>query len=171
MVNDQLYYVSFLEDDATISPLMHNADAALVEPAARLVLAQAPLPQQGDLRSILGMFAEPLLEPRRCVDLIGKERLMRSDLFDYLMKDREVELRAELRSEYEAQLRRQELQQILEDTLLVRFPDIPFALVRNVRWIEQPAVLSRLIVAVQQMPDLAAAEQLLREAAEQATGE
>jgi|GEM_PF-4232831 len=76
VVNDQLSYVSFLKDDATISPLMHNADAALVETAVRLVLAQAPLPQQGDLRSILGMFAEPLLEPRRCVDPIGRERLL-----------------------------------------------------------------------------------------------
>jgi len=142
------------------------------------VLEQAPLPQQGDLLSILGVFAEPLLEPRRFVDLIGRKRLMSSDLFDYLMKDREAELRAELRSEYEAQLRqqeiqlrRQELQQILEDTLLVQFPDIPFAMVRNVRRIEQPAALSHLIVAVQQVPDLAAAEQLLREAAEQAPGE
>jgi hypothetical protein len=161
-----------------LSSLMHNADVALVETAARLVLEQAPLPQQGDLLSILGVFAEPLLEPRRFVDLIGRERLMSSDLFDELMKDREAELRAELRSEYEAQLRqqeiqlrRQELQQILEDTLLVQFPDIPFAMVRNVRGIEQPAVLSHLIVAVQQVPDLAAAEQLLREAAEQAPGE
>jgi hypothetical protein len=39
------------------------------------------------------------------------------------------------------------------------------------RWIGQPAELSRLIVAVHQVPDLAAAEQLLREAAEQAPGE
>jgi hypothetical protein len=154
-----------------LSPLMHNADTALVETAARLVLEQAPLPQQGDLLSILGVFAEPLLEPRRFVDLIGRERLMSSDLFDELMKDREAELRAELRSEYEAQLRRQELQQILEDTLLVQFPAAPLALVRTIRQVQQPAVLSRLIVAVQQVPDLAAAEQLLRESAEQAVEE
>jgi len=154
-----------------LSPLMHNADAALVETAARLVLEQAPLPQQGDLLSILGVFAEPLLEPRRFVELIGRERLMSSDLFDYLMKDREAELRAELRSEYEAQLRWQELQQILEDTLLVQFPAAPLALVRTIRQVRQPAVLSRLIVAVQQVPDLAAAEQLLRDAAEQAVEE
>jgi hypothetical protein len=150
-----------------LSPLMHNADTALVETAARLVLEQAPPPQQGDLLSILGVFAEPFLETQRFVDLVGRERLMSSDLFDYLMKDREAELQAQL----QAQLRQQEehfrleFQQALEDTLLVRFPAAPLALVRDIRRIEAPPELRRLIVAVQQVPDLAAAEQLLREAA------
>jgi hypothetical protein len=150
-----------------LSPLMHNADTALVETAARLVLEQAPSPQQGDLLSILGVFAEPFLETQRFVDLVGRERLMSSDLFDYLMKDREAELQAQL----QAQLRQQEehfrleFQQALEDTLLVRFPAAPLALVRDIRRIEAPAELRRLIVAVQQVPDLVAAEQLLREAA------
>lgn len=144
-----------------LSPLMHNADTTLVETAARLVLEQAPPPQQGDLLSILGVFAEPLLEPQQFVDLVGRERLMSSDLFDYLMKDREAELHAQFRHE---------LQQLLEDTLLVRFPAAPLALVRDIRRIDDPSVLRRLIVAVQQVPDLAAAEQVLREAAAQTDG-
>jgi hypothetical protein len=86
---------------------------------------------------------------------------MSSNLFDYLMKDREAELQTQFR---------QELQQLLEDTLLVRFPAAPLALVRDIRRIEAPAELRRLIVAVQQVPDLAAAEQLLREAAQTGAG-
>jgi hypothetical protein len=86
---------------------------------------------------------------------------MSSNLFDYLMKDREAELQTQFR---------QELQQLLEDTLLVRFPAAPLALVRDIRRIEAPPELRRLIVAVQQVPDLAAAEQLLREAAQAGAG-
>lgn len=160
-----------------LSPLMQHADAHLVETAVQLVLQQAPLSQQGDLLSILGVFAEPLFEPQRFVALVGRERLMSSDLFDYLMKDRE----AELRTTYEAQLQqkdvqlqqkvqqevRHELQQVLEDTLVVRFPDAPLALVRLLRRVQQPVDLRHLIVAVQQVPNLATAEQLLSEAAQQ----
>ena len=97
---------------------------------------------------------------------------MSSDLFDYLMKDRE----AELRSAYESKLQqqearfRQELHQVLEDTLLIRFPDAPLALIRDIRRVQHPADLHRLIVAVQQAPDLAAAAQVLREAGQQADG-
>ncbi len=102
---------------------------------------------------------------------------MSSDLFDYLMKDRE----AELRGTYEEQLRQQqeqlrqqqeqfqqELQHILEETLMVRFPTAPVALLRDIRQVTQASELHRLIVAVQQAPDLAAVERLLHEAAAQA---
>ncbi len=158
-----------------LSPLMRHADAVLVEAAARLVLAQAPPPQQSDLLSILGVFAEPFVDIQRFVQWVGRERLMSSDLFDYLMKDREAELREELRNMYEARLQAQEvqlhqqreqLQQALEGTLMVRFPTAPLTLMRLIHQIQQPAVLGRLIVAVQQVPDLAAAEQLLQEAAQ-----
>ncbi len=173
-----------------LSPLMRHADAALVEAAARLVLAQAPSPQQADLLSILGVFGEPFVDAERFVQLVGREQLMSSTLFDYLMKDREAALREELREElrkelhnmyetYEAKLQAQEaklhqqrdreqLQQALEGTLMVRFPTAPLTLMRLIHQIQQPALLSRLIVAVQQVPDLAAAEQLLQEAAQQA---
>jgi hypothetical protein len=166
-----------------LSPLMPNATAEMVETAAQMVMQQAPREQQDNLLSILGVFSEPLVEVQRFVKLVGKERLMSSDLFDYLMKDREEELRGEyeaklqqqetlLRQQQETLLRqqqetllRQELQQLLEDTLLVQFPDAPLALVRDIRQIQQPTELHRLIVAVQQAPDLAAVEQLLRAAA------
>jgi hypothetical protein len=158
-----------------LSPLMRDADVALVETAASLVLTQAPPTQQGDLLSILGVFAEPFVDAKRFTDLVGRERLMSSDLFDYLMKDRE----AELRSGYEAKLHQQEvrlqeqeaqfreaLQQTLEDLVLVRFPSAPLTLARDIRQIHDPAALRRLMVAVQQVPDLAAAATLLHEAAQ-----
>jgi hypothetical protein len=156
-----------------LSPLMRNADAQLVETAAQLVLQQAPIEQQGDLLSILGVFAEPLLEARRFISLVGRERLMRSELFDYLIKDREAELQAQFRQQ-EAQFRqqeaqfRQEFQQALEDTFMVRFPKAPMTLLRDIRRIHNPAELRRLIIAVQQAADLAAAEHLVHAAAAQA---
>jgi hypothetical protein len=189
---------------------MRNADASLVEAAARLVVQQAPPTQQGDLLSILGTFAEPLLQPRRCMNLVGREKLMGSGLFDLLMQEREAELREELLKMYETKLReheehlrrqqeefrqqeeqlrrqqeefrqqeehlrrqqeeefRQQVQQTLEDTLMIRFPAAPLALIRDIRRIQRPSELHRLIVAVQQVPDLAAAEELLHAAARQA---
>ena len=183
---------------AVLSPLMRNADASLVEAAARMVVAQAPPTQQGDLLSILGTFAEPLLQPQRFMNLVGRDKLMSSGLFDLLIQEREAELREELREMYETKLReqeeqlrrqqeehlrrqqeehlrrqqeeqfRQEVQQTLEDTLLIRFPAAPLALVRDIRRIQRPSELHRLIVAVQQVPDLAAAEELLHAAARQA---
>jgi hypothetical protein len=156
---------------------MRNADASLVEAAARLVVEQAPPTQQGDLLSILGTFAEPLLQPRRFMNLVGREKLMGSGLFDLLMQEREAELRemyetklreqqAHMRQQQEEQQFRQQVQQTLEDTLLIRFPAAPLALVRDIRRIQRPSELHRLIVAVQQVPDLAAAEQLLHAAAQ-----
>jgi hypothetical protein len=106
---------------------------------------------------------------------------MDSKLLDYLMHERE----AELIGKYETKLRqqeehfrqqeehfrqqeehfRQELQQVLEDTLMVRFPSAPITLVRDIRRLRQIADLRRLIVDVQQVSELSAVEQLLHEAA------
>jgi hypothetical protein len=112
------------------------------------------------------------------------------------MQEREAELREELLKMYETKLReheehlrrqqeefrqqeeqlrrqqeeefRQQVQQTLEDTLMIRFPAAPLALIRDIRRIQRPSELHRLIVAVQQVPDLAAAEELLHAAARQA---
>jgi hypothetical protein len=102
--------------------------------------------------------------------MIGREKLMDSKLLDYLMKEREAEFQ-EREAELKIQFRQQEeqlrhdLQQLLEDTLLIHFPSTPLAVVRDMRRVENPAELRRLIVEVQRVPDLAAAERLLREAA------
>ncbi len=49
---------------------------------------------------------------------------------------------------------------------MVCFPPVSITLVRDIRRVQQPAELHRLIVAVQQTPDLAGTAQLLREAAQ-----
>jgi len=72
---------------ATLSPLMHGADVTLVEQAARTLLTTAPPPQQADLLTILGVFAAPIMAPPRFIDLVTKEKLMSSDLIEYLAKD------------------------------------------------------------------------------------
>jgi hypothetical protein len=146
-----------------LSPLMRNADSALVETAAQFVMQQAPREQQDDLLSILGVFAEPLFDPQQFVNLIGREHEVE------LIGQYETRLRQQ-----EEQFRQQEeqfqheLQQALEDTLLLRFPAAPLAVIRNTRQVKHPAELRRLILEVQQVSDLTAAEQLLREAAERA---
>ena len=59
---------------------------------------------------------------------------------------------------------------MLEDTRRIRQADAPLALIRDIRRVQHPADRHRLIVAVQQAPDLAAAAQVLREAGQQADG-
>ena len=88
---------------ATLSPLMHGADAALVEQAARAVLATAPLAQQADLLTILGVFAAPLMEPGRFINLVTREKLMSSDLIEYLVQDVVKDAVAQALQEQEAQ--------------------------------------------------------------------
>jgi hypothetical protein len=58
-----------------------------VEQAARTLLTTAPPPQQADLLTILGVFAAPIMAPPRFIDLVTKEKLMSSDLIEYLAQD------------------------------------------------------------------------------------
>ncbi len=158
-----------------LSPLMQSADAALVETAVQVVLQQAAPAEQADLLAILGALAVPLFDAQRFITLVGRNRLMESQLFERLFKDREDELQEQMRQQQEQMRQQQEqfrvaLQQLLEDTLMVRFPTAPIALVGVIRQIEEPATLRRLIVAVQQVPDLAAAEQVVRATAQQRNG-
>jgi hypothetical protein len=151
-----------------LSPLMRNADEQLVRQAIDIVVRQAPMTQQSDLLSILGTFAMPFFQPDYFVALVGREKLMSSDLFDYLMRDLIAEHRAE-RSVLEARLQAQEaqqaLEQVLEETLIQRFPEAPLALIRDIHRVQQPARLQQLIIAVPQVADLDEFRQLLQQAA------
>jgi len=179
-----------------LSPLMRQASAEMVEQATSRVLQQAPLEQQADLLSILGVFAEPLIDTQRLVRMIGKERLMHSDLLSYLMAEKEAEFtkkEADLKSQYEkhaAELRAVleaeqaelwaakekertlshllELQQILADTVVTRFPQAPLALVNHIHRVQQPARLRDLISVALRAPDLEEFERQLQQAAETA---
>ena len=140
---------------AVLSPLMHNADTTTVERAVELVLQQAPLDQQPDLLVILGVFGEPFMEGARFVRLVGKERLMTSDLVSYLMEEQV--------SEREARYV-EDLQGTLEATIAARFPAAPLSFALIIRRIMQPDALHRLIVAVVRAPDLITVEQELNQA-------
>src|SRR5262249_33432687 len=48
-----------------------------------------------DRYPILGVFAEPLIGHERYVRMVGREKLMASDLLTYLMEEKLAEMRAE----------------------------------------------------------------------------
>ncbi|MCG8350642.1 MAG: hypothetical protein MI924_22970 [Chloroflexales bacterium] len=134
-----------------LSPLMRHTSRQSIEQAIGLVVQQAPVPQQADLLSILGIFAEPVIAPDQFVQLVGRERLMSSDLVSYLVEEQMAEMRTEF-------------QQALADTIIKRFPQAPIALMDNIRRIKQPSQLRTLITAVLEATDLNEVEQLLKQA-------
>jgi hypothetical protein len=140
-----------------LSPLMRNADQHIVEAAAQAVLRQAPLPQQADLLVILGVFAEPFVAADRFVRLVGKERLMASDLVTYLMEEQVAEREMRYASE---------LQRTLEAAIAARFPEAPLGLALMIQRIIKPEQLHRLIIAAIQTPDLDTITQQVNAAAE-----
>lgn len=159
---------------AVLTPFMRGADRSVVEQAASLIVqATSDAGRQADLLTILGVFAEAWVTPTRLEALLGRERLMSSDLLSYLMREKTAELEqktAELerqRAEERAELAqfRQTLEQAVEDAMVVCFPMAPFALVAEIRTIRDPERLLRLHRTILEAPDQQGAEQAIREAA------
>jgi hypothetical protein len=177
----------------TLSPLMHGADIMLVEQAARTLLTTAPLPQQADLLAILGVFAAPIMAPTRFINLVTREKLMSSDLIEYLAKDiiaeqeakqeakwqaqeakwqaqeakwqaRMAETEARLQTEQTARLLQTE-RETLEALLALRFPEAPMRLTNLIRKITDVTRLQALRADIPDVPDLPTLEQRLRDAA------
>jgi hypothetical protein len=152
----------------TLSPLMHGADVTLVEQAARTLLTTAPPPQQADLLAILGVFAAPIMAPPRFIDLVTREKLMSSDLIEYLAKDiiaeQEAKWQARLEAEQAARLLQTE-RETLEALLALRFPEAPMRLTNLIRKITDVTRLQALRADIPDVPDLATLEQHLRNAA------
>ncbi len=147
---------------AVLSPLMRGATSALIEQAAALVLEQTTAdPRQADLLNILGIFAEPLMEMQRFVQMVGRERLMASELLNYLM----AEQMAELERERTAQV--QTLIEAIEEAAISRFPQMPIARMHDIRQVRDAERLRPLLLAVLRAPDQAAAEAALRAAVTQ----
>ncbi len=156
----------------TLSPLMHGADAILVEQAAPTLLATAPAPQQADLLTILGVFAAPLMEPVRFINLVTREKLMSSDLIEYLVKDvvkdavtqalqeQEAQWEARLAAEREARTEHEALAALLA----LRFPDAPLRLAGLIYQISDVDRLRTIRLGLPTMPDLATLEQHFRDA-------
>jgi len=169
---------------AVLSPLMHGASAALVEQAATLLLASDDRGQnQNDLLTILGIFAAPLVATERLVHMIGRERLMGSELIEYLMAeklaehDRELEARearlearlAEERAareraavEAQAQAAVAALDATVQDAVIARFPNTPFSAIGGLRQIRDVHRLQELHAAILRAPDQATVERLLQ---------
>lgn len=135
-----------------------------MEQAASLVLREiSDAARQANLLAILGVFAEAWITPARLEALLGRERLMSSDLLSHLMRERTSELERE-RADLERQLH-EKLQQAVEDALVVRFPSAPVALVVTLRAITDPERLLLLHRRILEAPDQQRAEQAIREAA------
>lgn len=174
---------------AVLSPLMRGASAELVERAAALALERAdPGRQQADLLTILGIFAEPLVETARFVRMVGRERLMASDLISYMAGERIAELERQhaARLEQERAAKEQEraakeqeraakeqerlaaqaavtaLAGAVEDTVIARFPDMPIAMVAGLRQTRDVERLRELHGAILRAPDQASVERLLQ---------
>jgi hypothetical protein len=182
---------------AVLSPLMRGANADLVRSAATLVLEQTEQSRrQADLLTILGVFAETFIEPDQFVRMMGRERLMASDLLSLLVEERMAEVRQERAAEREALEREraaerealereraaerealeQQLQQAVvqlleavEDAIAARFPSIPFGLAKMVEQVRDPVRLQQLHHAVLWATDQASAERAIREATGQAS--
>ncbi|MCG8353677.1 MAG: hypothetical protein MI924_38425 [Chloroflexales bacterium] len=148
---------------AVLSPLMRNADPDLVGQAITLLLQQAPAPQQADLLAILGVFAAPLINPARFIRMIGKEKLMSSDLLSTLVEEKLAELRPQLEARLAAE--RWEFQQTLADVISKRFPHAPLTLMDTIRRITHPAQLRTLIMTAVTATDLSEVERVLQQAA------
>jgi hypothetical protein len=148
---------------AVLSPLMHGASSTLVAQAATAVMAQAPPQQQADLLSILGAFAEPLITRDAFVRMVGKEKLMASDLLSYLMEEKLAEIEQQHAAELAQQRAEllQTLQEATEDVVVARFPSMPVGLVQNVRTVTNLEQLKELRSAVLATSDQAAVERLL----------
>src|SRR5262245_32081352 len=95
--------------------------------------------------------------------MVGREKLMASDLLTYLMEERLAELQAEKVAEQELLLR--QLPQTLEEAVIARFPDAPIALVHDIQRVTNSQQLQQLIVAVIRAADLATFERTLAQAA------
>jgi hypothetical protein len=158
---------------------MAGANPDLVAEAVGAVLAgEEPGQRRADLLTILGVFAEPLLETSRFVRLVGRERLMASDLISYLVDERIAELeqeraaeRAALQQERAAEraalqqeraAERAALAQMVVDTVVARFPTTPIAVGEAIRRVRDVQRLQELHAAILRAPDQASVERLLQ---------
>ncbi len=88
---------------AVLSPLMRGASIDTVFAVAERVIDEAGIEEQSELLNMLSVFSERFIDPTQFIALVGKERLMRSGVFNILAEEvaaervaaREVELRRE----------------------------------------------------------------------------
>lgn len=146
----------------TLAPLMQGATDVLVAEAATALIRHTQPPLQAELLTALGIFAEPIIHTEQFIRLVTKERLMSSDLLTVLMQDKVQEYAAR-----EAMLY-QNLQQMVEETVMIRFPQAPARLILLLRSIPDLAQLRAVHRAILQANDLTSVIPMIEHAAQDA---
>ena len=157
-----------------LAPLMHGADTALVEAAARSIMQRTEQPTRGELLTALGTFAEPLMPSQRFLQLVQKEHLMASGLIATLFQDEftaiEAEKQALLKQKDELVQQKDELvqrqdelthsfQQALHHALALRYPTAPAQLFDQIAQVRAAQQLQQLLDTILTAPDLAQIQQ------------
>jgi hypothetical protein len=166
---------------AILSPLMRGADSVLAEQVINKVLQQTQPPQQHELLSLLTPLTERLLEKDRLIQLVGKERVMQSQVISSLVEEAVEERTAEvmkqaeqlkarwqqeqerLREREQAEQQRQELHQTLLDAIAVRFPNVPVTLLKDIWQVKQTSLFHQMFLDVVKAKDVQELEQLFKE--------
>ena len=146
---------------AVLSPLMADATPALVEQAADIVLRHSVPPAQDELLTVLGIFAADFLSAADLNRLVSKERVMSSTFIRNIFQE---EFAA---AEQRVVALQQNLRQMVEDAILVRFPDVPARLFHRIHHLTDPTELQTLNLALLRAIDQAEAERLLAQIGEE----
>jgi len=156
---------------AVLSPLMADADAETVSQAADLVRAEVtPEQGQGDLLTILGALSEGLTDAATLRRIVGEGFVIRSKFIGSIVED-EINRRMEEERDTAHDAVRMMSLRMVEDAITVRFPAIAFPLVRPILGLRDSERLVALHHALLLAPDQAAAEQALRQASAEPTGQ
>jgi hypothetical protein len=134
------------------------------------ILRTASPPQQSNLLSILTTFSEPWVSTEHILQLVGKERLMESKIWNTLLAEAMGEAKAEIKAEAKAEamdeatkLHINDMQQTLENALITRFPQAPVRLMRDIRQLSQSSQFNDLIIALVAVQDVEEFEHKLQE--------
>jgi hypothetical protein len=153
-----------------LSPLMAGASEQVVLQALDTILRTATPPQQSNLLSILTTFSEPWVSTEHILQLVGKERLMESKIWNTLLAEAMGEAKAEIKAEAKAEamdeatkLHINDMQQTLENALITRFPQAPVRLMRDIRQLSQSSQFNDLIIALVAVQDVEEFEHKLQE--------
>jgi len=86
-----------------LSPLMAGASEQVVLQALDTILRTATPPQQSNLLSILTTFSEPWVSTEHILQLVGKERLMESKIWNTLLAEAMDDIKARVVEETETE--------------------------------------------------------------------
>jgi hypothetical protein len=144
---------------AALSPLMAGMTPELVEDAIEIVLRRSERPAQDELLTLLGIFAEDILPAADLNRLISRERVMSSTFIRQIFQEEFDTADAAWR---------QRMQELAQEVVSVRFPEMPVRLFMKVQEVTDPDALRSLHMALLRAADQAEAERILAQIGEQA---